>query len=164
MCAWLIFLLIFSNRAFAHGVEGKIYYFTGGIVINAAYDTGEPMSYAAVKIYAPDSKIKFQLGRTDRNGRFAFVPDIPGKWKVIISDRLGHRLNLSINISQAPSLEVTKKIENSPKPITQILNSRKTTAFIGVLLIFGVFGWIKEIQKQLSKYIINLRKRQNHET
>lgn len=83
----------------AHGVTGEV--FKGGIVVFAQYDTGEPMSYAKIEIYAPNSQAKFQGGRTDRNGKFSFVPDMPGEWKVIVDDEIGHRLTISISVNEA---------------------------------------------------------------
>jgi len=137
-----ILLLISLKIAFAHGVEGEIKIFSGGVVITATYDTGEPMSYAKVEVYAPDSKIKFQTGRTDRNGRFAFVPDVPGRWRVIVSDGIGHQIKLSVEIKNIASrkIEIQKPPENRP-----LFISRKIAAVFGILLIFGLFGWIKEI-------------------
>ncbi len=138
---WIMFFLL-SRTALAHGVEGKVTLFSGGVVITATYDTGEPMSYAQVEIYAPDSKTKFQLGRTDRNGRFAFVPDAPGKWRVIISDGVGHQLELAVEVKSLAhgKTEIQKTADTNHR----VFISRKTAAIIGVLLIFGIFGWIKE--------------------
>ncbi len=140
----ICFLIFLSSQAvLAHGVEGEIEYFPKGVVVTATYDTGEPMSYAKVEIYAPDSKIRFQIGRTDRNGRFAFVPDVSGRWQVIVSDRLGHRLELSVNVKDlkeftSPSPEIVEKTGPS------LFASRKIATLVGILLIFGIFGWLKE--------------------
>ena len=61
------------------------------MVITTLYDDGEPISYAAVKIFSPgDRKVEYQNGRTDKNGRFAFVPSEAGDWLVRLSDGMGH--------------------------------------------------------------------------
>ena len=99
----LLFLLLLPSVVLAHGVEGEVEYHEGCVIVTATYDTGEPMSYAKVEIHAPDSKVKFQSGRTDRNGCFAFVPDVPGKWRVVVSDGLGHRLELSVEVTDLSS-------------------------------------------------------------
>jgi nickel transport protein len=83
----------------AHGAKGEVS--RGGIVVLAQYDTGEPMSYAKVEIYAPDSQAKFQTGRTDRNGKFSFIPDVPGEWKVIVDDEMDHRLIVVIPVNES---------------------------------------------------------------
>ena len=114
----------------AHGVRGKVG--AGGIIVTAEYDTGEPMSYAKTKIIAPNSKLTFQSGRTDRNGRFCFFPDTPGEWKIIVDDEIGHRLELSILINKD-----MKPIENL---IEQNPLSIPIRALIGISFIFGIFG------------------------
>jgi len=147
---WLAIFLLFPYGVFAHGVEGEIEYFPRSVVVTATYDTDEPMNYAKVEVYAPDSKIKFQSGRTDRNGCFAFVPDVSGRWQVIVSDRLGHRLDLSVNVTDKAfptNIGEGKKIESMKNSSSRVLGSRKVATIVGFLLIFGIFGWLREIKK-----------------
>ncbi len=117
------------------------------VMIEASYDTGEPMSYARVEIHAPDSKIKFQVGRTDRNGRFAFVPDVPGQWRLAVLDGLGHRLSLNVKVTPellAPHT-TTKPAVLPPAAPLYVPKSRVGATLLGLLLIGGIFGWLKEI-------------------
>ncbi len=132
----LLFLIptLYSTNSFAHGVEGKIETFNNIVLISASYDTGEPMSYAKVVIYPPDSKISFQSGKTDRNGHFAFVPDTSGVWKIYISDNLGHKLRLSPTINK-PNHDEKVKV-NTP---SNCLISKKVRIFIGILGIATLF-------------------------
>jgi nickel transport protein len=58
------------------------------------------MSYAGVEITAPDAKLPFQSGRTDRNGYFCFRPDAPGRWKITIKDEDGHFVRLGTKVSK----------------------------------------------------------------
>ena len=145
-----VFLLIsglyFGTQAvvWAHGVEAQILKLKGAVVVTALYDTGEPMSYARVEIWAPHSKIRFQLGRTDRNGKFAFVPDLSGKWRIKISDGLGHCLNLRIPIS-LENLDTIDRPAPNPSPSTPLRMSKKLKVVLGILMILGVFGWLREI-------------------
>ena len=61
------------------------------IIIKASYDNVEPISYAEVKIFSLEKKkIEYQIGRTDANDCFAFLPFSAGVWKVILSDGIGH--------------------------------------------------------------------------
>ncbi len=130
-------IFIFPTSVYAHGVMGKVG--KGGIVVTAQYDTGEPMSYAKVEISAPDSKLPFQSGRTDRNGRFCFLPDTPGTWKVVVvDDEIGHRLELEIPVNEA--LDVKEKVLS--QNFIDYYLSRYTKAIIGICLIFGFFGCI----------------------
>ena len=56
------------------------------------------MSYAQTMIFSPqDQKTEYQNGRTDRKGRFAFYPDIVGKWRIEVSDGMGHKVQAEVN-------------------------------------------------------------------
>ena len=125
---------------YAHGVMGKTG--TGGIVVSAMYDTGEAMDYAKVTILAPDANLKFQSGRTDRNGRFCFFPDVSGNWKVVVDDEMGHRLEVNVTVDQAMVLRANPENGNArPNVLT-----RWEKAVMGVSIIFGISGilfWLK---------------------
>lgn len=96
-----VFLLALgpSATALAHGVE--LEYKTGVVVeILAAYDNGEPMSGAQIKVYAPDEpSIPWLTGVCNENGCFTFTPDpsTPGTWSVQVS-YMGHGGMLHIPI------------------------------------------------------------------
>ncbi|OPX35502.1 MAG: hypothetical protein B1H11_09055 [Desulfobacteraceae bacterium 4484_190.1] len=127
LCA-IISLLPFP--AYAHGVKGKVD--TGGVVVSAEYDDGEPMSYARVKISAPAAKLNFQSGRTDRNGRFCFFPDMPGEWKVVVDDEMGHRLEVPVTVDKAMELKADEQAGG--------YLSKYEGALMGICIIFGIFG------------------------
>ncbi|NPA40371.1 MAG: carboxypeptidase regulatory-like domain-containing protein [Thermodesulfobacteria bacterium] len=134
-------LLLHPFPGLAHGVVGKIEYQGKCVIVIAQYDTGEPMSYAKVDVYAPDSKIRFQLGRTDRNGCFAFVPDVPGIWKVRVYDGMGHLLSLSIKVSKKSLTSFNKACTYT----TSTYKHRWIKAILGIFIILGIFGWIKTL-------------------
>ncbi|MBE9581935.1 MAG: hypothetical protein IMF18_09985 [Proteobacteria bacterium] len=119
---------------YAHGVSGKID--AGGVVVTGQYDTGEPMSYAKVKISAPGARLTFQSGRTDRNGRFCFFPDAAGEWNVVVDDEMGHRLEVNVPVNEQI---VWQEKEQSGETSTSTL-SRYQKALMGVCIIFGVSG------------------------
>ena len=127
----LAFLL--PSPLFAHGVKGTVK--EGGLVVTAQYDTGEPMSYARVRISAPGAKLTFQSGRTDRNGRFCFFPDARGDWKVVVDDEMGHRLEVMVPVNEAKELKTDQdsgRLESS--------FSRYEKALMGISIIFGLSG------------------------
>ena len=124
----------FSCSAFAHGVEGKVG--AGGVVVAAHYDSGEPMSYAKVKIVAPKGQLFFQSGRTDRNGRFCFVPDLAGNWKVVIDDEMGHRLEVKVPVDE--KLVLQEGWDN--RGPQEVGTSTFGKAAMGVSIIFGLCG------------------------
>ena len=59
------------------------------------------MNYLEAKVFSPaDEKIAYQSGRTDEGGRFAFTPNKPGTWRVIVSDEDGHRAEATVNVTE----------------------------------------------------------------
>ena len=130
----LAMILSLPSLLCAHGVSGKID--TGGFVITAEYDTGEPMSYARVKISAPGAKLTFQSGRTDKNGRFCFFPDMPGDWKVVVDDEIGHRLEVTVPVNESKELMTKQQTGGSAGSFI----SRYEKAIMGISIIFGISG------------------------
>jgi nickel transport protein len=121
----------------AHGVDGIVER-TEGYCLTAQYDDGEPMSYAAVEIKAPDSKIAFQKARTDRNGRFMFQPDAPGRWQAIVQDGMGHRLALDAKVDKGSGASEKVPAEMrvaGPRP------GRLGSILAGLGIIFGLCGF-----------------------
>ena len=128
----IVFLL--PGMIYAHGVMGKVD--SGGMVVTAQYDTGEPMSYAKVNISAPGAKLTFQSGRTDRNGRFCFFPDGPGDWKVVVDDEMGHSLEVAVPVDETMALQANRQSgENAVSSC-----GRYQRALMGISIIFGIFG------------------------
>lgn len=125
----------------AHGVEGDLSY-GEGYCVTAQYDDGEPMSYAAVEIQAPDSEIEFQNGRTDRNGRFMFQPDAPGRWQAIVKDGMGHRLALDVEAGKDHG--APEKV-HAGIPAAGAVQGRFGNILTGLAIIFGLcglfYGW-----------------------
>lgn len=86
----IVFILILPISIFAHGITRTIEQ-GNGMVVTALYDDGKPISYATIKIYAPDNRTaEYQNGRTDAQGRFSFVPSAAGDWLVRLDDGMGH--------------------------------------------------------------------------
>ena len=122
------FILFLPQVGQTHGVEG----FTeqGGLVVVARYAGGDTMSHAKVTITAPGSEKPFQTGRTDHNGKFAFVPDAPGPWRFVADDEMGHRLNMTVEVDAAI-------LAGQAGPVSQPASSSKDMAargFFGVAL------------------------------
>ncbi len=131
LIATLAFLL--PSSLFAHGVKGMVD--AGGVVVTAQYDTGEAMSYARVNISAPGAKLPFQLGRTDRNGRFCFFPDVAGDWQVVVDDEMGHRLEVNVPVDEAMNLKTDRAAGRSKSSL-----AKYERALMGVSIILGISG------------------------
>ncbi|MCI5209806.1 MAG: hypothetical protein D3910_13670 [Candidatus Electrothrix sp. ATG2] len=94
------YTLFFTGPSQAHGVHGETGSSSEALCTSASYDDGETMSYAAVEIFAPDTEVPFQSGRTDRNGYFCFRPDTTGRWKITIKDADDHFVRLGVKVSK----------------------------------------------------------------
>ncbi len=122
--------LLFPLSLFSHGVD--IVLINGGTGIEARYDSGDPISHADVIIYSPENGYElFQVGVTDRNGRFLFFPDADGKWKVVVNDGTGHGGTKYVIINGS-SIVQDEAIE---KPV-----GRRIKILSGIMVIFGLTG------------------------
>lgn len=152
---WIMgLILLIPGPLLAHGVKGDIR--TGGMVITARYDTDEPMSYAETIIRPPQADLDFQSGRTDRNGRFCFYPDVPGEWQVIVDDGMGHRLTLAVPVDET----FIKSGKLSSQALTPNAVSKPVKILMGLCIIFGISGcllWWKSRKRTASSL------RQHHE-
>ncbi len=69
------------------------------VAVRAYFADGETLAYCAYEVFSPaDPAIPHQKGRTDRVGWLAFVPDVPGRWRVKIVDPSGHGLDVGIEV------------------------------------------------------------------
>lgn len=137
---WVLFtfvsIIAIPPVLYAHSVKGTVE--KGGIAVTAKYDTGEAMSYARVKILAPGTRLTFQSGRTDKNGRFCFFPDGQGNWEMIVDDEMGHRLEVIVPVDEVKELKKNQQTGGSAESSL----SRYERALMGISIIFGVFGTI----------------------
>ena len=77
----------------AHSWQGTV------ALVQFAYAGGQVPTYAKVEVYGPaDANVEFQNGRTDAQGRFAFMPDTPGPWRIIMADNMGHRVEHPVEV------------------------------------------------------------------
>jgi nickel transport protein len=133
----LLFVLWAAGMCLAHGVEGYAEK-TKAWCVTTIYDNGERMSYAEVNVKAPDSKIAFQTGWTDRNGSFVFMPDVEGVWEVVVEDGMGHRLALEIPVSEDAG---GKETAVSDAPVSTPGKNRPMGVVAGIAIIFGLCGF-----------------------
>jgi len=128
--AFVFFTLISLSIIYPHGVDSQL--INGGIGLIVSYDDGTPISYADTKIFSPKGeKIPFQEGVTDKNGRFLFVPDETGIWKISINDGMGHGLIKEIEVKNLNNLKVKNKASLS----------KWYKILIGISIIFGLTGF-----------------------
>lgn len=71
----------------------------GAAGLRVYYADGEPLAYQAYELWSPsDPRVPWQKGRTDRAGWIAFVPDVPGAWRVKVVDAAGHGLDATVQV------------------------------------------------------------------
>ncbi len=137
----LLFLAVFmtgAGVAAGHAVRGDVRP-ADGLQVKARYDDGEAMSYAAVEIFFEDEDLAFQKGRTDRNGRFLFLPDKVGTWRITVNDGMGHQLSLQTTVDDAANLSAGNGRPAPEAPPGGL--SKGTGVLIGLAVIFGLFGF-----------------------
>ena len=150
----MIFSLIFfcENKIFAHGVGFKESELKS-VPLEFFYSTGEKMSYREAKVFSPnDGKFAVQSGRTDENGRFAFIPDTAGEWRVIVRDEEGHQCEAKINITQEflndknheKNIPESNNDNNLPRGIELFVR-----AVLGVSIIFNLAMIIKIYRRKI---------------
>ena len=95
-------LLLGAAQAQAHALYAAHTWQGTVALVQFAYAGGSVPTYAKVEVYSPaDAKVEFQNGRTDAQGRFAFMPDTPGQWRIIMADNMGHRVEHAVDVSPA---------------------------------------------------------------
>jgi nickel transport protein len=93
--------LLFPAVLAAHGVEvsfGAEAF--GSEAVRFMYSTGEEMSFALVRVFAPSRPDTETLqSLTDRNGYYAFVPDEEGEWRITAEDDMGHKGEIKTTVA-----------------------------------------------------------------
>lgn len=130
--------LLVAGAAHAHEVLHVIER-DRAIAVKAYFADGEALAYCEYQIFSPaDAKIPYQKGRTDRSGYVAFVPDVPGNWRVKISDSSGHGLEL--DVPAEPGGRDASKPAALPRPSAGIAAwAFALRPVLGVALIGGLF-------------------------
>lgn len=132
----LLLLLQVPSQVLAHGVEGTVQ--PGGVAVACHYSSGEAMSYAKVTVFPPKTNQPFQVGYTDKNGRFCFYPDALGEWRVTADDGMGHRLEVKVPVT---NLDTTKQMP-PPSGAANVAATRSLRIIAGLCVIFGLSGFL----------------------
>ena len=127
---WLPVFVLSVATASAHGVIAEPVH--GGIGLQVRYDTGEPMAFAGVKVFAPQTPEQPWLdGETDPEGRFVFIPAHAGTWRIVVDDGMGHAVTRDLSVDAEPIAFAEARLR---------AQGRLWPAIAGIGFIFGGFG------------------------
>jgi len=102
------------------------------VAVKVYFADGEALAYTAYEVYSPaDPKLPWQKGRTDRAGWLAFVPDVPGKWRVKVIDDTGH--GLDVELDAAPGAAAPASSGAAPSGLAFVLRPLLGLAVIGAV-------------------------------
>ncbi len=126
-----------------HDMQTKVTQRGGFVVVEASYEGEEAASYLAVRVDAPAeaglAADAFQTGRTDRAGRFVFLPSRGGTWKVTLDDEMGHRATTEVTVG------ATDAEAASAQTLSHTTNEARSTGdklLIGLSILFGLTGML----------------------
>lgn len=138
MFIWMAALAFLAPALAAHDLDAAITLAAPAVVIRASYGGSEPVVFANVRVFAPDSPAaEFQTAVTDRRGAFSFVPNSGGDWRVIVDDDEGHRRELTISVPWP--------FESNGAPPSPPA-SRLERALLGISLLIGATGFLYGIK------------------
>ena len=122
-----------SSASFTHAHD--LQYSVGGgqaVVVKLFFVDNKPFTFEGYEVYRDGETLPYQVGRTDSQGRIAFLPDRAGKWRVKAISEDGHGLDFSLTSDAAAH------IEGSDKPIYE----RYGRVVVGIAVILGMFGFL----------------------
>ncbi|MFW5837949.1 MAG: carboxypeptidase-like regulatory domain-containing protein, partial [Desulfovibrionaceae bacterium] len=115
---------LFAGAAQAHGLSWRSLDVSPALGFVAAFSSGEPASYAEVVIASPESgEVEFQSGRTDARGRFVFLPDAPGSWRVRLDAGMGHALDFELQADEAAPAPSGDPTQPAATPLLAVLGA-----------------------------------------
>jgi nickel transport protein len=118
------------------------------VAVRAWFPDGESLAYVQAEVFSPrDAAIPHWKGRTDRNGWLAFVPDVPGAWRVRIVDASGHGLDTTVDVPSLPGADVAAGAAAAPPSSTLAFVLRPV---VGVAVIAAVFGGLFLLRRTKS--------------
>lgn len=119
-------------------------------VVSFTYSSGEPAAYAEARLYGPgDADVEFQNGRTDAEGRFAFLPAQPGTWKIVVADNMGHKVSHAMTI--APAGATSGSVPVPADSGEGAWGSVPFRAVFGISLLLNLFLGLAWFRRRVSK-------------
>ncbi|MGY6555268.1 MAG: hypothetical protein ACXIUM_12195 [Wenzhouxiangella sp.] len=95
-----VVLLLLTSLAWGHRMNHEVST-AEAQVLTVSYAFGQQPIFEPYQVFAPDTDIPFQSGRTDLQGRVSFLPDRPGRWRVVVTTGDGHGVEVRIRVDEA---------------------------------------------------------------
>jgi nickel transport protein len=134
----LLWALLFASAPLlAHDLQ---YTVAGGqaVVIRLFYVDNTPFTFEGYEIYRAGEKLPYQVGRTDNQGRIAFLPDKAAEWRIKAISEDGHGLDFKLTTDAAAQLS------GAEKPAYE----RYGRIAVGIAVILGLFGFLSLFMKR----------------
>lgn len=124
-------LLLAAAPAAAHDLHYEVTE-AEGILVRLYYPDGTAFAYEAYEIYPQGEAVPFQVGRTDAQGRIAFVAPGPGRYRLRATSEDGHGVAFELEAGAGGSLAAAQRP----------LYERYQRLFVGLGILLGVFGLV----------------------
>ena len=98
-------LVLFTSLAWGHRMHHEVST-AEAQVLSVSYAFGQQPIFEPYQIFAPDTDVPFQTGRTDMQGRVSFLPDRSGRWRVVVTTEDGHGVEVRVRVDEA--LEISE--------------------------------------------------------
>ena len=139
LCAFCLVLVFPAVAVHAHGVEVELLSSAPAVAVRFRYSTGEDMAYADVKVFPPSSATtEIIAGWTDRGGRFSFIPDESGRWRIEAEDGMGHKGLVTVNTADIDAPAIAGSAEE--KPVSAGGAPLPMRVVFGLSLILNIFA------------------------
>jgi len=133
-----LLVLFFTGMLSAHNLKHTVSW-EESMTITLQFIKEGDFSFQSYEVYAPKTKIPFQVGRSDAQGRVVFLPDHSGKWRVKIFSEDGHGKIIEVDIDKSKNGQ--KIVQNT---------SAEGRLLLGFLLLFSIFGVIYFTKRKKS--------------
>ena len=92
-------LLLCTSLAWGHRMNHEVST-AEAQVLTVSYAFGDQPIFEPYQVFAPNSDVPFQTGRTDGQGRVSFLPDRPGRWRVVVTTEDGHGVEVRVRVDE----------------------------------------------------------------
>ncbi|MDR2133781.1 MAG: hypothetical protein LBP27_01645 [Treponema sp.] len=120
----------------AHGVEVSVATGAtgfGGETVRFMYSTGEEMSFALIRVFAPSGpSTEIVQSITDRNGYYSFVPDEEGEWRITAEDDMGHKGEITLTAAASGNSVRDAGGTGAAPPVFRVI--------LGLSLVLNIFA------------------------